>query len=97
MVRHRNFQSVIGPLTLIADFFFFFFILDLIGHFSVVQVLWFDIEIFKVGSDPQIGVYRPLKRHFILFFIFNIRFNRALINCSVLWFGIKIFKVELDP
>ena len=51
MVRHRNFQNVLGPTTLKADFFFFF-ILDLIGHFSVVQVLWFDIEIFKVGSDP---------------------------------------------
>ena len=60
MVRHRNFQSVIGPLTLKADFFIIIIIiLDLIGHFSVVQVLLFDIEIFKFGSDPYIGVLDP--------------------------------------
>ena len=69
MVRHRNFQSVIGPLTFKADFFFFL-ILDLIGHYSVVQVLWFDIKIFKVESDPLNRSSRPLKQHFILFFIF---------------------------
>ena len=33
MFRHRNFQSVIGPLTLEAEFYLFFFlILDLIGR-----------------------------------------------------------------
>ena len=33
MFRHRNFQSVIGPLTFDAAFYFilFFLILDLIG------------------------------------------------------------------
>ena len=44
--RLRNFKSLIGPLTLEAAIFFL--ILDLIEHYSVVQVLLFDIEIFKV-------------------------------------------------
>ena len=50
MVRHRYFQSVIGPLTLEAEFYFIlsFLILDLIGLISVVQVMWFDIEIIKM-------------------------------------------------
>ena len=49
MFQHRNFQSVIGPLTLEAAFnLIFFLILDLIVHYSVVQGLWFDTEIFKV-------------------------------------------------
>ena len=51
MLRHRNFQSVIGPLnsssTPSKQHFIFFLILVLIGHYSVVQVLLFDIEISK--------------------------------------------------
>ena len=72
---------MIEPLTLKADFFFL--ILDSIGHYSVVQVLWFDIKIFKVESDPLNRSSRPLKQHFILFFLFfSFGSNWALISRS---------------
>ena len=54
VVRLRYIQSVIGPLNRGSIpkkqhfIIIFFLILVLIGHYSVVQVLWFDIEIFKV-------------------------------------------------
>ena len=53
MALHRYFQSVIGPLNrglrpLELHFILFFLILYLIGPYSVVQVLWFDMVIFKV-------------------------------------------------
>ena len=45
-------------------------------------MLWFDIEIFKVLSDPLIGVLHPKAAFFFLFYFFIFKFNQALINRS---------------
>ena len=45
-------------------------------------MLWFDIEIFKVLSDPLKGVLHPKSSIFFLIFFFIFRFNQALISRS---------------
>ena len=66
MLRHRNFQSVIGPLTLEAAFYSIFtfnfrFNRALISHSgAVVQHRNFQSVIGPLNLD-----YRPLKQHFI--------------------------------
>ena len=73
MFRHRNFQSVIGPLTLEAAFYLFIFfnfrfnraLISRSG--AVVRQRNFKTVIASLNRG-----LRPLKQHFISFFIFLI-------------------------
>ena len=66
ILRHRNFQSVIGPLTLEAAFYLFFFPIFrfnwvLISRsVAVVRHRNFESVIGPLNLDS-----RPLKQHFI--------------------------------
>ena len=65
MIRHRNFQSVIGPLTLEAAFYFIFFYFRfnraLISRSgAVVRHRTFKSVIASLNRG-----YKPLKQHFI--------------------------------
>ena len=72
MLRHRNFQSVIGPLTLEAAFYLFFFFKfrfnrALISHSgAVVRHRNFQNVITFLNRG-----FKPLKQHFIKLFFFN--------------------------
>ena len=69
MVRHRNFQSVIGPLTLKADLFFFPNFRFNWALFSCSGAV-VRHKNFQCWIGPLNRGSKPLKQHFILFFIF---------------------------
>ena len=69
MIRHRNFQSVIGPLTLKADLFFYFRFNRALFSCSGAVVRHRN---FQSWIGPLNRGSRPLKQHFILFFYFSV-------------------------
>ena len=66
MLRHRNFQSVIGPLTLEAAFYLIFFSNF---RFNRALISRSDAAVrhrnFQSVIGPLILGSRPLKQHFI--------------------------------
>ena len=71
MLRHRTFQSVIGPLTLEAAFYLIFF-----SNFRFNQALisrsgaMVRHSNFQSVIGPLKRGFKTLKQHFISFFIF---------------------------
>ena len=74
MVRHRNFQSVIGPLTLEAAFYLFIFFFNFRFNRALISrsgAVVRDRNFKSVIAILNRGL-RPLKQHFISLFIFLI-------------------------
>ena len=96
IVQERNFQSVIGPLTLEAALYFILFYFNFRFNRAIISrssAMIRHINFQSVIASLNRG-FKPLKQHFILFLIFLILDLIGIQSIvQVLWFDIEIFKV----